>query len=60
MSVEFSSPPNATDLWQPNRRRSRRVEALVRAICFLFAAISIVTTLGIVLTLIVRDLRIFP
>jgi phosphate transport system permease protein len=59
MSVEFSSPPNATDLWQPNRRRSRRVEALVRAICFLFAAISIVTTLGIVLTLIVETFEFF-
>lgn len=52
MPAELSLPSEKTDLWQPNRRRSRRVERLVRIICFAFAAISILTTLGIVLTLI--------
>lgn len=59
MSAEFSSPPNPPELWQPNRRRSRRVESTVRIICFLFAAISILTTLGIVLTLIFETFEFF-
>lgn len=59
MSAEFSSSQNTTNLWQPNRHRSRQVEALIRAICFLFAAISILTTLGIVLTLIFETFEFF-
>jgi phosphate ABC transporter permease protein PstC len=59
MTAEFSSPPDQPSLWQPNRRRSRQVEGLVRTLCFLFAAISIVTTLGIVLTLIFETFEFF-
>lgn len=59
MTVEFSAQAKTPSLWQPNRRRSRRVEGLVRAICLVFAAISIVTTLGIVLTLIVETVEFF-
>ncbi|MFQ4138594.1 phosphate ABC transporter permease subunit PstC [Nodosilinea sp. PGN35] len=59
MTAEFSPPPDRGYLWQPNRSRSRRVEAAVRVICFLFAAISILTTLGIVLTLIFETVDFF-
>ncbi|HSM83616.1 MAG TPA: phosphate ABC transporter permease subunit PstC [Nodosilinea sp.] len=59
MPAEF--PPSSTEaaLWQPNRRRSRRVERTVRVICLVFAAISILTTLGIVLTLIFETIEFF-
>lgn len=46
-------------LWQPNRRRSRQVERLVRLVCFTFAAISIITTVGIILTLIFETFDFF-
>lgn len=56
---QFSSPPRSSPLWQPNRRRSRWVETVVRVCCFLFAAISILTTVGIVLTLIFETVAFF-
>jgi phosphate transport system permease protein len=59
MPAELSSPPEKKSLWQPNRRRSRQVEGVVRAICLAFAAISILTTLGIVLTLIFETFDFF-
>ncbi len=59
MTAEFSSPPAKTELWQPNRRRSRQIEWLVKVVCFVFAAISIFTTLGIVLTLIFETFDLF-
>ncbi|WP_017297283.1 phosphate ABC transporter permease subunit PstC [Nodosilinea nodulosa] len=59
MSAEFPLPAETSPLWRPNRRRSRQVEAVVRAVCLLFAAISILTTLGIVLTLIFETLDFF-
>lgn len=42
----------ATGDWKPNRQRAKIVQAIVKFICGAFAAISIVTTLGIVGTLI--------
>jgi phosphate transport system permease protein len=59
MPAEYSSLPDQASLWQPNRRRSRQVEGVVRLVCFMFAAISIVTTLGIVLTLIFETFDFF-
>jgi phosphate transport system permease protein len=59
MTAEFSTPTQKPALWQPNRRRSRQIEWLVRVVCFLFAAISILTTLGIVLTLIFETIDLF-
>jgi phosphate transport system permease protein len=59
MPAESSSFAEKPDLWRPNRRRSRRVEGLVRAVCLAFAAISILTTLGIVLTLIFETIDFF-
>ncbi|WP_035985180.1 phosphate ABC transporter permease subunit PstC [Leptolyngbya sp. KIOST-1] len=59
LSPVDGSPPRKDDLWRPNRDRSRRVEAIVRAVCFVFAAISIVTTAGIVMTLIFETVAFF-
>lgn len=59
MTAEFLSPPKTPSQWQPNRRRSRRVEGLVRVICLMFAAISILTTVGIVLTLVFETFDFF-
>ncbi|MGF1518824.1 MAG: phosphate ABC transporter permease subunit PstC [Nodosilinea sp.] len=59
MTAEFSSAPKPPSQWQPNRRRSRRVEGLVRAVCLMFAAISILTTVGIVLTLVFETFEFF-
>ncbi len=42
----------ATGEWQPKRGRAKLIQAIVKFICGTFAAISIVTTLGIVATLI--------
>ena len=42
----------ATGEWRPKRGRAKLVQAIVRIVCGAFAAISIVTTLGIVATLI--------
>ena len=49
----------APGVWSPNRSRAKRVQALVKIICGLFAAISIVTTLGIVATLIFETFEFF-
>lgn len=59
MPTEFSSPLDKPSLWQPNRSSSRRVEKIVRVVCLMFAAISILTTLGIVLTLIFETVDFF-
>jgi phosphate transport system permease protein len=59
MPAEFSSLGQKGALWQPNRRRSKQIEWVVRSICFVFAAISILTTLGIVLTLIFETFEFF-
>jgi phosphate transport system permease protein len=42
----------ALGTWQPKRNRARIIQAVVKFICGAFAAISIVTTLGIIGTLI--------
>ncbi|NWF59576.1 MAG: phosphate ABC transporter permease subunit PstC [Fischerella sp.] len=60
MSVDFSSgrTPNSS-LWRPNRTLNRWVEQGVKAIFGLFAFISVLTTLGIVLTLIFETIEFF-
>ena len=46
------SPTNSSQhLWRPNRDRSRLIQTIVKCICGAFAAVSIITTLGIVATL---------
>ena len=42
----------ATGEWKPQRDRAKLIQTIVKIICGSFAAISIVTTIGIVLTLI--------
>lgn len=59
MTAEFPPSPPDSSLWRSNRQRSRQIEAVVRALCFAFAAISILTTVGIVLTLIFESLDFF-
>ncbi len=50
MTVQSPSTPSQS-LWRPNRDRSRLIQTIVKCICGAFAAVSIVTTLGIVATL---------
>ncbi|MEA5605310.1 phosphate ABC transporter permease subunit PstC [Nostoc sp. UHCC 0252] len=54
-----SNPPNNSNLWQPNRTMSKRVETGVRALFALFALVSVATTIGIVLTLIFETVEFF-
>jgi phosphate transport system permease protein len=51
-----SQQPN---LWQPNRKFSKLSEGIVRAIFTLFALVSVVTTIGIILTLIFQTIEFF-
>ncbi len=50
MTVQ-SPTTQSQSLWRPNRDRSRLIQSVVKFICGAFAAVSIVTTLGIVATL---------
>ncbi|MBE9039419.1 phosphate ABC transporter permease subunit PstC [Oscillatoriales cyanobacterium LEGE 11467] len=58
MTTEFPSTPTS-DLWKPNRQRSQRVELIVKLIFGAFAFVSIVTTLGIIETLIFETFKFF-
>ncbi len=58
MTAEISRD-TAPDLWKPNRDRSRLIEGIVKVICGAFAAVSIITTLGIVATLFFETLSFF-
>ena len=42
----------ATGEWKPKRDRARLIQTIVKVICGAFAAVSVVTTLGIVATLV--------
>ncbi|MDX2100151.1 MAG: phosphate ABC transporter permease subunit PstC [Leptolyngbyaceae cyanobacterium bins.59] len=53
-----TSPPNAS-LWREDRDASRKVEMLVKTVLGFFAFISVATTIGIVLTLIVETFEFF-
>ncbi len=48
-----------SELWQPNRQLSKRTEAIVKFIFGAFALVSVVTTFGIVLTLIFETFEFF-
>ncbi len=58
-SKPLSNQPNNSNLWQPNRALSRRVEIGVKSLFALFAFVSVVTTIGIVLTLIFETVSFF-
>ncbi len=52
-------PGSDSRLWRPNRRRSKKIQFVVKAICGLFAVVSVFTTIGIVLTLIFETIQFF-
>ena len=52
MTVNSLPSVEPTSLWKPNRSLNQRVEFIVKAIFASFALLSIVTTIGIVATLI--------
>ncbi len=54
-----TTPPNESDLWKPNRSRSKRVQMIVQIIFGAFALVSVATTIGIVLTLIFETIAFF-
>jgi phosphate transport system permease protein len=49
----------SSGLWQPNRQLSKRTEGIVKFIFGTFALVSVVTTFGIVLTLIFETFEFF-
>jgi len=49
----------SSGLWQPNRQLSKRTEGIVKFIFGAFALVSVVTTFGIVLTLIFETFEFF-
>ncbi len=55
----LSTSSDRSSLWQPNRILSKRVETLVKAVFATFAFVSVVTTIGIVLTLIFETFEFF-
>lgn len=56
MTAQLSADTAPETMWRPNRARSRQVQSIVKSICGAFAAISIVTTLGIVAELIYESI----
>jgi phosphate transport system permease protein len=56
MTAQLPIDTPSTALWRPNRDRAKLVQNIVKLFCGAFAAISIVTTLGIVATLIFETL----
>ncbi|MDZ8106743.1 MAG: phosphate ABC transporter permease subunit PstC [Nostoc sp. DedQUE12a] len=58
-SNPLSNQPSNSNLWQPNRTLSKRIEFGVKSLFALFAFVSVATTLGIVLTLIFETVSFF-
>lgn len=58
MTAEVPSQSSAA-LWNPNRQRSKNIQRLVVLITGAFAAVSILTTFGIVATLIFETIEFF-
>lgn len=58
--MSFDSPnPGSSSLWQPNRQLSKTTEAIIKTIFGVFAFVSVVTTIGIVLTLVFETIEFF-
>lgn len=51
--------PNSDSLWNPNRQRSKNIQKVVVFITGAFAAVSVLTTFGIVATLIFETFEFF-
>ncbi len=58
MSAEVPNN-HKVSLWQPNYQQAKNVERVIQGICGVFAAISIATTIGILLTLAFETARFF-
>ncbi len=59
MTAELPMTDIAPGAWRPNRNRSQTIELIVKIICGAFAAISILTTIGIIGTLIFETFAFF-
>lgn len=59
MTAELPVNDIASSLWRPNRSRSKTIELTVKIICGSFAAISVLTTIGIIGTLIFETFAFF-
>ncbi|ABB58473.1 phosphate ABC transporter permease subunit PstC [Synechococcus elongatus] len=57
--MSAAAPPSRASLFKPNRERNRRNELIVKAIFGIFAFVSVLTTLGIVFTLIFETYEFF-
>ena len=59
MTAQLSNSEVASNLWRPQRDRARLVQKIVKFVCGGFAAISIATTLGIVVELFIEAFNFF-
>lgn len=50
---------NVSSLWKPNRSRANTVQLIIKIICGAFAAVSILTTFGIIATLFFETIEFF-
>ncbi|WP_338429529.1 phosphate ABC transporter permease subunit PstC [Synechococcus elongatus] len=57
--MSAAAPPSRDSLFRPNRERNRRNELIVKSIFGVFAFVSVLTTLGIVFTLIFETYEFF-
>ncbi|MEO0409330.1 MAG: phosphate ABC transporter permease subunit PstC [Cyanobacteria bacterium P01_A01_bin.135] len=57
-SVDLSSP-KVSEMWKPNRQASKTTQMVVKSITGVFAFVSVMTTIGIVLTLIFETIGFF-
>lgn len=53
------SQNNQDNLWQPNRQKSKQVELIVKMLFASFALVSVLTTIGIIFTLIFETVEFF-
>lgn len=58
MSVETPIGSSKT-LWRPSYQNAKTLELIIKTVCGLFAVISILTTLGIISTLVLEAVRFF-
>ena len=57
--MTLDAPSDKNSLWQPNRAKSKIIQMIVKSIFGLFAFVSVITTIGIVLTLIFNTVEFF-
>ena len=60
MTSDLTGSQNKQDsLWQPNRQKSKQVELVVKMLFASFALVSVLTTIGIIFTLIFETVEFF-